>query len=100
MFHHDISIYIYICIHIYMCVYVLYPSLVHPIHYSPFPLTPSLKMNLTGFSIPYSYMSKKYFNHIHPSLPSSFNPLSYNYPSLNMAHFTFLSFIILVSIHC
>jgi hypothetical protein len=84
-FHCYISIYTYIV-----------PSLVHSLHYSPSSPTPFLKMTLTGFSVPYSYMHGKFLNHIHPHLPS---PSCY-YPPLNGTCFTFLSFIILVSVHC
>jgi hypothetical protein len=53
-------------------VQILYPSLVHPFHYSPSSHTPLLKMTLTGFNVPYSYMYRKHFNHIYPLLPSPF----------------------------
>jgi hypothetical protein len=51
---------------------VLYPYLVNSHHYSPSYSTPFLKMTSTGFNVPYLYVHRKYTNHIHPSLPSSF----------------------------
>jgi hypothetical protein len=47
---------------------------------SSFPL-PLQKMTSTGFRVPRTYMYRKYLNHIHPSLPSSFSLLLLLRPS-------------------
>jgi hypothetical protein len=84
VFHCDISIYTYIV-----------PGLFHPLHYSPSSPPPVLKLTSTGFNVPYSHVWK-YFNHIHPCLPSSFSLPVPLLPPLNMTCFTFLPFIVLV----
>jgi hypothetical protein len=54
-------------------IHILYSGLVHPLHYSPSSPNSLLKMTLTGFSVPYSYMYRKYLNYIHPPyIPSLF----------------------------
>jgi hypothetical protein len=52
-----------------MC--IMYPDLVHTIHYSPCSSF-LLQWLMTGFDFPYSYMCRKYINHIYPPLLSSF----------------------------
>jgi hypothetical protein len=42
------------------------PAIILPLN------SPLLKLTLTGFSVPYSYMYRKYINHIPPPLPSLF----------------------------
>jgi hypothetical protein len=59
-----------------------------------------LKVASTDFNVLYSQMYSKYLYHIHPPLPSSFTFSSHSYPPINMNCFTFLSFIVLVSVHC
>jgi hypothetical protein len=76
---------------LYMC--TVYPSLVHPLHYSLSSPTPLLKMTSTGFNVPYSYMYRKYLNHIHRPLLSSFTFPLLLLPSPCHNLFTFLSFI-------
>jgi hypothetical protein len=51
---------------------IMYPSLVHSLCYSPSSSTPLLEMISAGFSVAYSYMNRKYLNHFHPPLSSSF----------------------------
>jgi hypothetical protein len=48
--------------------HTMYPDLVHPLHYSLSSQFCLFKMTLTGFNVPYSYISRKYINHIHPLL--------------------------------
>jgi hypothetical protein len=48
----------------------MYPGLVLS-YYSPSSFTPPLKTSSTGFNDSYSYMYRKYINHVHPPLPSS-----------------------------
>jgi hypothetical protein len=57
-----------------IAIQVLYivTCLFHPLHYSPSSPNPLLKMTLMGFSVPCSYMCRKYLNHIHPPLSSWF----------------------------
>jgi hypothetical protein len=43
-------------------IHILYPSLVHPLHYSPSSRIPLLDMTLTCFNVPYSYMYRKCLN--------------------------------------
>jgi hypothetical protein len=53
----------------YMC--TMYPGLFHPLHFSPSPQLPLLKMTPTGLSVLYLYMYRKHTDHIHPlHLPS------------------------------
>jgi hypothetical protein len=73
----------------YVC--TMYPRLVHPPHYSPsYPIL-LLKITSAGFSVPYSYMCRKYINNIHLlyflHLPSLFHLC----PPLSMTCFTSLS---------
>jgi hypothetical protein len=65
---------------------------------SLFPLPP-FKMTLRDFNVLCSYMCRKYINHTHLPLPSSFSLPSLQYPPLNTICFTLLSFIVLVSAH-
>jgi hypothetical protein len=58
----------------YLCMHTMYPSLVYPS--SPLFSLPLLKMTSTGFNVPYSFIHRKYINHVNPPLPSSF-PLSF-----------------------
>jgi hypothetical protein len=54
------------------CIHITYPSLVHPLHYSPTSPT-LLKMTSTGFNVPCSYTHRKcaIFTILHPPhLPS------------------------------
>jgi hypothetical protein len=60
-------------------IHILSPGLVHPLHYSP----SSPTLTLTGFNVPYSYMNKKYLNHIQPPLPSSITSPPPLMPSLS-----------------
>jgi hypothetical protein len=53
-------------------IHVLYPELVHPLHYSPSYRLPLLKVTSKVFDVPYSYLYGNYINHVHPPLPSSF----------------------------
>jgi hypothetical protein len=53
-------------------IHILYFSLVHPLHYSLSSPTYFLKMTLTGFNTPYSYLYRKHLNHTHPPLHFSF----------------------------
>jgi hypothetical protein len=48
------------------CIYVLYPELVHPLHFSPFCLYPLLMVSLKGLKFLYNFVLKVY----HPYLPS------------------------------
>jgi hypothetical protein len=54
-----------------------YPELVHSLHYCTSCPVPLLMVASTNFSIPYSYLYRKYINHIHPlyflPLPSIFH---------------------------
>jgi hypothetical protein len=75
-------------------VYILYPSLDHPLHHSLSSLTPFLTMTLTGFDVPYSYMYRKYLNHIQHPLPSLFTFPSHYFSTLHMTCCIFLSFIV------
>jgi hypothetical protein len=56
----------------FLYVHVLYPGLVHLLHYSPSSPTPLHEMILIGFSVSYLYICKKYINHAHLPLPSLF----------------------------
>jgi hypothetical protein len=49
----------------YPCIYVLYPKLVHPLHFSPFYLSPLLMVSSIGLKILYSLLYRKYITHIH-----------------------------------
>jgi hypothetical protein len=80
-------------------VYMLHPRLLHPLHYFLSSSTPLPKMTLADFNVPYLYMYRKYLNHIHYLLPSSFPSSSHCFTFLIMTCFTFLS-IVLVSVHC
>jgi hypothetical protein len=53
-FHYDIPMYI-----------VLWPELVHPLHFSPFYLSSLLMVISTGLNILYLFLYRKYINHIH-----------------------------------
>jgi hypothetical protein len=53
-------------------IHVLYPELAHPLHCSPSYHILLLKMTSTGFNVSYSYVYRKFLNHILPPLPSSF----------------------------
>jgi hypothetical protein len=46
------------------CAYVLYPELVHPLCFSYY-LSPLLTVISTGFKILYSFLYRKYINHVH-----------------------------------
>jgi hypothetical protein len=39
-----------------LCIYVLYPKLVHPLHFSPFYISPFVMVILTGLKILYSFL--------------------------------------------
>jgi hypothetical protein len=70
---------------------------------SSFPLfslfhNPLLKITLTGFSVSYSYRYRKNLSHIYPSVTSSIILPLLLVPPLNMTCFTFLIFIVLVSV--
>jgi hypothetical protein len=76
------------------CVDVLYFKLIHPLHFSSFYLSPLLMVILTGLNIMYSYLCRKYINHIHLLyFFLSPSPL-HKCPSLSMTCFSFLSSII------
>jgi hypothetical protein len=54
--------------HFHICVFcecALYPSFVHPLHYSPFYHSPLPIVVSTGWNFLYSYLYRKYINHIH-----------------------------------
>jgi hypothetical protein len=51
--------------------HIMYPDLVHPLHYSLSSPITILKKTSVDFNISYSNMYTKYTYHIHPSLPSS-----------------------------
>jgi hypothetical protein len=53
-------------------IHTLHAGLVQPLNYSPSSPTLLLKMTLTGLNVPYSYICKKDFNHIHLLSFSSF----------------------------
>jgi hypothetical protein len=67
-------------------IHILYPNLVHLLHYPPSFPTHLLKVTLAGFSVPYSYMYRKYLNHSHPPLSSS-TFVKINYYILKTAFF-------------
>jgi hypothetical protein len=46
------------------CIYVLYPELVHPVHFSLCYLSPILVI-LTGLKVLYLFLYRKYINHVH-----------------------------------
>jgi hypothetical protein len=78
------------------CVHILYPGLVHPL---PLLSLPS-QNDFDRFQCSCSYVYRRYFNDIHPPLSSSFTFSFYYFSTLNMICFTFLSFIVFVSVHC
>jgi hypothetical protein len=80
--------------------YILYPSLVHPLPLLSLVSPLLVEMTWKGFNSPYSYIYRKYLSHIHLLLPFSFTLALSLYPPVNMTCFTFLSFIVLVSVHC
>jgi hypothetical protein len=45
--------------------YVLYPELVHPLHCSPFYLSPILMVISSGLNVLFSFLYRKCINHIH-----------------------------------
>jgi hypothetical protein len=53
-------------------IHTLYTGLIQPLNYFPYSPTLLLKMTLTGFNVPYSYLCQKDPNHIHLLLFSSF----------------------------
>jgi hypothetical protein len=80
-------------------IHILYLSLTYP---SVMLLYPLLQMTLTGFNVQYSYVCRKYLNHIHPLLPSSFIfPLPL-IPSLNKAgqNLLYIPVFHCLSAHC
>jgi hypothetical protein len=59
-------------------IHIFYPGLVHPLYYTTFYHIPLLKIISTGFHVPYSHMYRKFINHIHFPLGSSFtHPLAW-----------------------
>jgi hypothetical protein len=40
----------------FLYIHVLYPELVHPLHYSPFYPSPLLMVTSVGLNVPYSYL--------------------------------------------
>jgi hypothetical protein len=55
------------------CIYVLYPKLVHPLHFSPFYLSPLIMVISAGLKILHSFLYRKYITNIYLL---SFIPLS------------------------
>jgi hypothetical protein len=47
------------------CTFVLYPTLVHPLHFSPFYFSPYLMVISAGLKILYSFLYRQYINHIY-----------------------------------
>jgi hypothetical protein len=82
------------------CIYALYPKLAHPFHYSSFYLTPLLMVKSIGLKVIYLLLYREYIIHIHLLYFLLLLSPSFLCPLLSMICFSFLSLIVLVSVHC